>query len=86
MPGPQLKVVATHSVGYDHINQEVMKAKGIKVGYTPGILSDDVADLSICLTLMTLRKVKEHVKYVKHYLVNYFNMLNKCKLSILQTN
>ena len=76
--GPQLKVVATHSVGYDHINQEVMKAKGIKVGYTPGILSDDVADLSICLTLMTLRKVKEHVKYVKHYLVNYSNMLNKC--------
>ena len=65
--GPQLKVVATHSVGYDHINQEIMKAKGIKVGYTPGILSDDVADLSICLTLMTLRKVKEHVKYVNDY-------------------
>ena len=68
--GPQLKVVATHSVGYDHINQEVMKAKGIKVGYTPGILSDDVADLSICLTLMTLRKVKEHVKYVKQALLS----------------
>ena len=60
--GPQLKVIGTHSVGHDHIDQILMKKKGIKVGYTPGILSDDVADLAVCLTLMTTRKIKEHVQ------------------------
>ena len=59
--GPQLKVIGTHSVGYDHINQDLMKKHGIKVGYTPGVLTNDVADLSVCLTLMTMRRVKEHV-------------------------
>ena len=60
--GPQLKVIGTHSVGHDHIDQILMKKKKIKVGYTPGILSDDVADLAVCLTLMTTRKIKEHVQ------------------------
>ena len=60
--GPQLKVIGTHSVGHDHIDKKLMKQRGIKVGYTPGILSDDVADLSVCLTLMTLRRIKEHTK------------------------
>ena len=62
--GPQLKVVSTHSVGYDHINQDLMKNHGIKVGYTPGVLTNDVADLSVCLTLMTMRRVKEHVQTI----------------------
>ena len=47
---------------YDHIDQALMKKHGIKVGYTPGVLTNDVADLSVCLSLMTMRRVKEHVQ------------------------
>ena len=45
----------------EHIDQDLMRKKGIKVGYTPGVLTSDVADLSVTLTLMTMRRVKEHV-------------------------
>jgi hypothetical protein len=57
-----LKVIGTHSVGHDHINPDLMRKHGIKVGYTPGVLTNDVADLTVCLTLMTMRRIKEHVQ------------------------
>ena len=47
----------------EHIDQDLMKQKGIKVGYTPDVLTADVADMSVTLTLMTMRRVKEHVAY-----------------------
>ncbi|TRY73865.1 hypothetical protein TCAL_09918 [Tigriopus californicus] len=55
--GPQLKVVGTMSVGYDHIDVAACKAKGVKVGNTPYVLSDSVAEHTICLALMVLRRV-----------------------------
>lgn len=61
--GDQLKVVSTHSVGYDHINRDLMRSRNIKVGYTPDVLTNDVADLNICLTLSIIRRVKEHIQY-----------------------
>jgi len=59
--GDQLKVVGTHSVGFEHIDQDLLKSRGIKAGYTPGVLTNDVADLNIFLTLSILRRVKELV-------------------------
>ena len=59
--GTQLKVIATISAGYNHIDLELCKRNGIKVGYAADVLSDDVADLAICLTIMTLRKVKQNM-------------------------
>ena len=44
---------------HEHINQELLKSRGIKAGYTPGVLTNDVADHNICLTLSVLRRVKE---------------------------
>ena len=62
--GKQLKVIGTHSVGYDHIDQALMKKHGIKVGYTPGVLTNDVADMNVFLTLATIRRVKEQVQTI----------------------
>lgn len=62
--GDQLKVVSTHSVGYDHINRDLMRSRNIKVGYTPEVLTNDVADLNICLTLSIIRRVKEHIQTI----------------------
>ncbi|RXK36516.1 glyoxylate reductase [Tremella mesenterica] len=60
-----LKVVSTFSVGYDHIDIEGAKRRGIKIGHTPGVLSDAVADITVMLVLMTLRRVEEGISLVK---------------------
>ncbi|KAG1815179.1 uncharacterized protein BJ212DRAFT_1507679 [Suillus subaureus] len=53
--GPSLKVVSTMSVGYEHIDLKEAAQRGLKVGYTPDVLTDAVADLSVMLALMAGR-------------------------------
>ena len=67
--GPQLKVVATMSVGYDHLDVAAIKARNIQIGYTPNVLTDATADLTVLLTLAAARRMKE----VTHYLPNFIN-------------
>ncbi|GFZ43670.1 hypothetical protein JCM24511_01390 [Saitozyma sp. JCM 24511] len=62
---PNLKVISTFSVGYDHIDVKAANAKGIKVGHTPGVLSDAVADITAMLVLMTMRRVEEGIQLIK---------------------
>lgn len=45
--GPGLKVVATISVGHDHIDLEECKKRGIRIGYTPDVLTDATAELTV---------------------------------------
>ncbi|KAI8051926.1 D-isomer specific 2-hydroxyacid dehydrogenase [Gilbertella persicaria] len=59
--GPQLKVIATMSVGYDHIDVAAVKARNIKLGYTPDVLTDATADLTVLLTLGASRRIKESI-------------------------
>lgn len=54
-----LKTISTMSVGYDHINIEECAERNISVGYTPGVLTDSVADLSVGLMLSLGRRVGE---------------------------
>lgn len=42
-----LKVVSTMSVGVDHIDVKACKELGIKVGYTPNVLTETTADLAV---------------------------------------
>ncbi|WFD24181.1 hypothetical protein MEQU1_002878 [Malassezia equina] len=63
--GPSLKVVATMSVGYEHIDCAAAKKRGIRVGYTPDVLSNAVADLSLLLSLNLMRNVMEGYYVVK---------------------
>ena len=57
--GSNLKVVSTMSVGYDHVDIAACRARGIKVGFTPDVLTDSVADLSIALMLNGGRRLPE---------------------------
>ncbi|ESP00101.1 hypothetical protein LOTGIDRAFT_113208 [Lottia gigantea] len=57
--GPQLKVVGTMSVGYDHIDLTACKKYNVKVGFTPGVLTNAVAELTMALLLTTSRRLKE---------------------------
>ncbi|KAF7360105.1 hypothetical protein MVEN_00738900 [Mycena venus] len=53
--GPKLRVVSTMSVGYEHIDLPLMAKHNIRVGYTPDVLTEAVADISVMLALMAGR-------------------------------
>ncbi|MGH0153250.1 UNVERIFIED_CONTAM: hypothetical protein FKN15_032609 [Acipenser sinensis] len=63
--GPNLKVVSTMSVGYDHLSRDELKKRGIRVGYTPDVLTDSVAELTVALLLATSRRLIEAVNEAK---------------------
>lgn len=62
--GPQLKCIATISVGYEHIDIAECKKRGIRVGYTPDVLTDATAELTVALLLATSRRLFEANKEV----------------------
>ncbi|XP_049774091.1 glyoxylate reductase/hydroxypyruvate reductase-like [Schistocerca nitens] len=57
--GPNLKVVATMSAGYDHIDVKEVKSRGIKIGITPKVLDAAVADVAMALALAVARRMPE---------------------------
>ncbi|TKS72395.1 Glyoxylate reductase/hydroxypyruvate reductase [Collichthys lucidus] len=64
--GPNLKVISTLSVGYDHLALDEIKKRGIRVGYTPDVLTDATAELTVALLLATARRLPEGVEEVKN--------------------
>ncbi|CAN9514964.1 unnamed protein product [Ophioblennius macclurei] len=64
--GPNLKVISTFSVGYDHMAIDEIKKRGIRVGYTPDVLTDATAELAVALLLSTSRRLPEGVDAVKN--------------------
>nr|XP_057919494.1 glyoxylate reductase/hydroxypyruvate reductase [Doryrhamphus excisus] len=64
--GPNLKVVSTLSVGYDHLDLNEIKKRGIRVGYTPDVLTDATAELTVALLLATARRLPEAMAEVKN--------------------
>jgi hypothetical protein len=61
---PNLKVVSTMSVGFDHIDMEECRKRGVKVGNTPGVLTQTTADLVLALLLATARRIPEVCRIV----------------------
>lgn len=64
--GPNLKVISTMSVGFDHLVLDEIKKRGIRVGYTPGVLTDATAELTVALLLATARRLPEAIEEVKN--------------------
>src|SRR5688572_12538476 len=54
-----VKVIATYSVGYNHIDLDAAKARSIAVLNTPGVLTETVADAALLLVLAVARRVRE---------------------------
>lgn len=57
--GDRVKLIANYGVGFDHIDLNAAKAKGIAVTNTPGVLTDATADLALTLILMSARRAGE---------------------------
>lgn len=56
---PNVKVVGNHGVGYDHIDLQACKARSVRVGTTPDVLSGTTADMAFSLLLAAARRVVE---------------------------
>jgi glyoxylate reductase len=57
--GPSLKVVANFGVGYDNIELEAVRARGLRATNTPGVLTSATAELAVTLMLAAGRRVAE---------------------------
>ncbi|KAF9286736.1 hypothetical protein BGZ74_001248 [Mortierella antarctica] len=62
--GPQLKVVSTMSVGYDHVNVPELEKRNVVLGITPGVLTEATADSTVLLVLAAARRLREGVDAV----------------------
>jgi len=60
-----LKVISTYSVGFDHIDVKEAKSRGIRVGYTPEVLTETTADLIFGLILAVARRIVEGDKLIR---------------------
>lgn len=57
--GPNLKLIASFGTGVDHIDLDAAKARGITVTNTPGVLTEDTADMTMALILAVMRRLGE---------------------------
>ena len=62
---PNLKAIAHFGVGYDTVDVDAAKARGIPVTNTPDVLTEEVADLAMALLLATIRRVPQGDRYVR---------------------
>ena len=63
--GDQLKLIASFGTGVDHIDLAAAKARGITVTNTPGVLTEDTADVAMALMLAVPRRIAEGDKVTR---------------------
>ncbi len=59
------KIFANYAVGFDNINLEEAKKRGVMISNTPGVLSEAVAEHSIALMLTVSRRIAESDKFAR---------------------
>lgn len=62
---PHLQVISSFGVGFDALDIAAAKARGVQVGYTPGVLNDCVADMAFALMLDVSRHVAASDRFVR---------------------
>jgi lactate dehydrogenase-like 2-hydroxyacid dehydrogenase len=62
---PKLEIVASSGVGYDHIDVQWAAAHGVVVTNTPDVLTEEVADTALGLTLCTVRELPRAQEYLR---------------------
>ncbi len=62
---PALEMISVFGVGYDRYDLAAARERGIPITNTPDVLTDDVADMGICLMLAIARTIPQADKYVR---------------------
>ncbi len=63
--GPGLRVVANVAVGFNNVDVDACRRRGVVVTNTPGVLTDATADIAMALILMTTRRLGEAERWVR---------------------
>ena len=63
--GERLKLIANYGAGVNHIDLKAARARGIIVTNTPGVLTEDTADMTMALILSVPRRLAEGEKLVR---------------------
>ncbi len=62
---PRLRIVATGSVGHNHVDLAACRARGIAVTNTPDVLTEATADMAWALLMATARRVTESERWLR---------------------
>ena len=63
--GDRLKLIANFGAGVDHIDVVAAAARGITVTNTPGVLTEDTADLTLALMMTVSRRIVEGARSIE---------------------
>jgi D-isomer specific 2-hydroxyacid dehydrogenase, catalytic domain len=62
---PDLGIIAVNGVGVDKVDLDFARHRGVRITSTPGVLTDDVADLAVGLIIGLLREIPAGDAYVR---------------------
>jgi glyoxylate reductase len=63
--GPQLRLIANFGTGVDNIDLDTARNRAVTVTNTPGVLTEDTADMTMALILAVPRRLPEGAAYLK---------------------
>jgi glyoxylate reductase len=63
--GPALKLIASFGTGVDHVDLAAAQGRGIIVTNTPGVLTEDTADMTMALILAVSRRLAEGERLIR---------------------
>ncbi|OAN54122.1 D-glycerate dehydrogenase [Paramagnetospirillum marisnigri] len=63
--GPNLKLIANFGTGVDHIDLATARQRGITITNTPGVLTEDTADMAMALILAVPRRLAEGERLIR---------------------
>jgi lactate dehydrogenase-like 2-hydroxyacid dehydrogenase len=62
---PNLEIVASFGVGYEHVDAKWAGGHGVIVTHTPGVLDDEVADVAMALAIMAVRRLPQAERHLR---------------------
>jgi glyoxylate reductase len=57
--GPNMKLIANYGAGVDNIDVDTARSRGILVSNTPGVVTEDTADMAMALMLGVTRRIQD---------------------------
>ena len=64
--GPQLRLIANFGTGVDNVDLDTARNRSILVTNTPGVLTEDTADMTMALILAVPRRITEGAAYMRN--------------------
>ena len=60
-----VRIIATYSSGFEHIDLDAAKLRGIAITNTPGVMAEATADIALLLLLAAARRAREGFELIR---------------------